>query len=148
MNKLILKGKYNPFHSDFDKEEYFPTSDLLSYNQMIDVLDNLWVTLAACVLTDQFYLITYGEDESKLIQEVNLEDDTEELLKVLEQEELVTCFSICGKPFGTKVIAWDIYRKIISGNRSESPDWLAELIGVNEGNSFVDYLDTFFKEPR
>lgn len=130
--------KYDPSHTDFENTEYFPATDLLTYNQMIDP----FTTLAVCSLTGQMYLSTYGCGELKPIQEINLkyyeddEDDEDgEMLEALEEAFLITYFSIPGEPFGSAMQAWDIYREGVDDERSTEADSLAKELGVFEGNT-------------
>jgi hypothetical protein len=128
--------KYDPSHTDFENPEYFPASNLLTYNQMIDVLADPWVTLAACTLSGQIYLTTYGEGVLEPIQEVSFKDNADEELEALKQKSIVTYFSIDGNPFGSMMMAWDIYRKDVSDKRSKEADNLAKYLGINEDNTY------------
>jgi hypothetical protein len=128
--------KYDPSHTDFENTEYFPASDLLTYNQIIDVLADPFTTLAVCSLTGQMYLSTYGCGELKPIQEINLKyDEDGEMLEALEEASLITYFSIPGEPFGSAMQAWDIYREGVDDERSTEADSLAKELGVFEGNT-------------
>jgi hypothetical protein len=128
--------KYDPSHTDFENTEYFPASDLLTYNQIIDVLADPFTTLAVCSLTGQMYLSTYGCGELKPIQKINLKyDEDGEMLEALEEASLITYFSIPGEPFGSAMQAWDIYREGVDDERSTEADSLAKELGVFEGNT-------------
>lgn len=131
--------QYDPSHTDFENPEYFPETDLFTYNQMIDVLADPFTTIAVCTLTGQMFLSTYGSGELEPIQEINLkyyEDDVDgEMLEALEEASLITYFSIPGKPFGSAMMAWDIYRNGVDDLRSKEADSLAKKLGVFEGNT-------------
>lgn len=131
--------KYDPFHTDFENEEYFPATDLFTYHQMIDVLADPNTTLAVCTLSGQMYLTTYGSGELKPIQTITLkyyeDDEDEQMLEALEEASLITYFSIPGEPFGTAMQAWDMYRDGVDDKRSKEADSLAKKLGVFEGNT-------------
>jgi hypothetical protein len=138
-NTIINITKYDPSHTDFENSECFPTTDLLTYNQMIDVLADPFTTLAVCVLTGQMYLSTYGTGELKPIQEINLKDPefSEDVcvLEILEEASLITYFRIHGKHFGTSMMAWDMYREGVDDKRSKEAGSLAKETGIFESNT-------------
>ncbi len=127
--------KYDPDHTDFENPKYFPVTNLFTYNQMIDVIADPWVTLAVCTLSNQMYLTTYGGATIEPIQEINLVRSAEDELEALEEESIITYFSIPGELFGTSMQAWDIYRQDTSNKRSQEADSLAKKLGVYEGNT-------------
>jgi len=126
---------YYPFHDDFNNVEYFPQTNLLTFNQMIDVLDNPAVTLAADVLTGQRYLATFGDGSPEPIRMIDLEDGVDEELEALVAESIVKHFNIDGKPFGSMMCAWDIYREAVGPERSKEADSLSEETCIMEGCS-------------
>jgi hypothetical protein len=138
-NTTINITKYDPAHTDFENSEYFPTTDLLTYNQMIDVLADPFTTLAVCVLTGQMYLSTYGTGELKPIQEINLKDlefsEDVCVLEALEEASLITYFRIHGEHFGTSMMAWDIFREGVDDKRSKQAEILAKETGIFETNT-------------
>ena len=140
-NSTISITKYDPSHTDFENPEYFPTTDLLTYNQMIDVLADPFTTIAACVLTGQMYLSTYGTGELKPIQEIILKapEYSEDVcvLNTLEEASLITYFRIHGKHFGTSMMAWDMYRDGADDERSKEAEKLAKETGIFESNTHI-----------
>ena len=138
-NTTINITKYDPSHTDFENPKYFPTTDLLTYNQVIDVLADPWTTLAVCTLSGQMYLTTYGSGYIEPIQKVDLKDpefsEDVEVLETLEEASLITYFSIDGEPFGTAMQAWDMYREGVDDKRSEEADKLAKETGIFESNT-------------
>jgi len=137
--------KYDTSHTDFENPKYFPKTDLITYNQMIDILVDPFTTLAVCTLSGQMFLSTYGRGKLEPIQEINLkhyEDDVDgEMLEALEEASLITYFSIHGEPFGSSMMAWDIYRDGVNDLRSKEADRLAKKLGIFEGNThtFIEY---------
>ena len=131
--------KYDSSHTDFENPKYFPKTDLFTYNQMIDVLADPFTTLAVCTLTGQMYLSTYGSGKLEPIQEISLkyyeDDEDEEMLEALEEASIITYFSIAGEPFGSAMMAWDIYRDGVDDKRSKEADSLAKELGIYEGNT-------------
>ena len=134
--------KYDPYHTDFENPEYFPTTILVTYNQMIDVISNPFVTLVACTLSGQEYLATYGEGKITPIQKIDLQRDAQDELEALAEESIIIRFSTDGTPFGTSVCVFDLYRGGELGIPSNSPkrskeaDSLAIYLGIHEDNPY------------
>jgi hypothetical protein len=132
-------AKYDSSHTDFENPKYFPATDLLTYNQMINVLADPFTTLAVCTLTSQIFLSTYGSGELEPIQKIYLKEPefSEDIcvLETLEKASLITYFSVDGKHFGTSIMGWDMYREGVDDKRSEEADNLAKETGIFESNA-------------
>jgi hypothetical protein len=135
--------KYDPSHADFENLEYHPKTDLVTYNQMIDILADPFTTLAVCTLTSQMFLSTYGNGKLQPIKEISLKYyEDGEMLKALEEESIITYFSIPGTPFGSAMMAWDIYRDGVDDDRSKKSESIAKELGIYEGNpqTRIEYI--------
>jgi hypothetical protein len=149
--KYMFKGNtmlkhspiYNTEHSDFENKDYFPATSILSYNQMIDLLAEPFVSLAVDTLGGDFYITSYGHgDDIKPLAKVELEIKHDcEMWDELEDNSLIYTFGLCGKPFGSAMLGYDIYRQGVNDERSKEADVLAEMTGISEGKRLHNIFD-------
>lgn len=134
MTTTTSELKYNPQHSDYENEEFYPTTTTLTYNQVMDIMKAPFVSLAADTLANDIYLCSGSGSSFGPICVVEFQDFDEILgkLEKLEANSIINYFSIPGELFGSQMMAWDVFREDVGDKRSEGNAELARTLDLHE----------------